>query len=366
MHRPFFSLTILLKIIAASLLFISSAYSQTGVVAFDSASAAVHGCGWIWHAESGWAIRSNFVEVHRALQNRSYVLRPENNLHRSLPWTVADNEPVTSPDFVSTGYDSAYDFAMFDGRYDDVAQSTVDIGGCVSESASETELAPVFAITCPAPSLYFDDYDCCLDSGFHRGINEDLHQQFSPATESAWGDCEADGFVEADASLDDSLDMCDSQLALDYIQAALQQTIDSAVAVWQCYLAPFAQPQQITLSEAEAKLAWEQLTRAATHTVEVVEIAVDSSWRPFAYHSLVIETQSLSINDFNWQKPVFPVASTISLSEGQQIVILAQAAATLDEIGLYLQEAAQQLRYIAADRIVSKGSNRRIAREGNR
>ena len=362
MHRPFFSLAILLEIIAVSLFLVGSAQSQTGVPTFDVASSTAHGCGWLWHGTSGQQIRRNFFEVVQAIQSRSYVSRNAEG-NDNLPWNLAD-DAVVSPAIVSTGYDAAYDFAMFEGQYYDLAPSQIEIESMATAVVeSESEVVPVFAISCPASSPYYDDFNCCLDSGFDRRSNENA-QANENAGEIAWGVCEADGILESS----DCLTAVEAQHAWQHIHVAIKRTIESALTLWQSYRVPFAQSGNQSLSDTDAQLAWEQIKGAATRTIEVLEIAVDSSWQPFSHLSLVIAAKNLpniSIDTFVSQKPALPVASTISLTEGQQIVILTQAAVTLDEIGLYLQEAAQRLRYIAADRIVSKSNSRRIAREGN-
>src|SRR5687767_7449856 len=105
MQRPFFSLAILLEIIAVSLFFISSAYSQTGVQAIDAAAGAAHGCGWLWHGDSASEVRRNFVEAYEAFQSRSYVMRSNVNIERyaAVPWSSAEDFVVNTHQLVSTG-----------------------------------------------------------------------------------------------------------------------------------------------------------------------------------------------------------------------------------------------------------------------
>lgn len=205
-----------------------------------------------------------------------------------------------------TGYDAAYDFAMHDGQYEGITRSTVDIEHSLA-AAGEAAVS---------------------ESGAEGDGTSELERYFYEA--STYGSNE----VAVDAEMRVGGDAA-TAIAVEWIAGRVEEARDWLVAT------PVAQ----------RLVGWWEEGRDATWMVGWVAVERDSA-----------TMSTVELYEFEMDEPEVeaPYQGPDPVDFGDEVLLIT-AADTLDSLSARLEEAAQQLRFWAATRMVHKSQGRRVA-----
>lgn len=329
MHRPCYSLVVLLQSIGLCLFPVNSIHCQDSVSNWDSISGTAYGCAKWLRESTALDLCDHCSSLYHAIctdQGVTIAYSSHATEGTDIPWSVAEgriNQPAT---LVGTGYDSAYDFAMFDGRYYGVARSATDIAHSMAVVAQPGPgTVDLWVGDGPATSLSFDDLDGCLSSDYcFSDYAREANIDPSTGGVTRWEDeasvnGEAEGWVDASAS---SHEAC--------------------------------------LDTDDAAETWRQLQVAWARASDVVKVMWHSQWAPVIHHYAANASPTPSFEELFDDDSLLPGLSADSLAYVEEAALI-RAAGTVEEMGSRLHEVAQQLRFLAADRIVAKTQLRRLA-----
>jgi hypothetical protein len=337
MQRPCFALAVLLGSIASSLVMVSTANSQSPVVAVIELPGPAASVGIIHEVavtlvlgqsidigSDDWLAECEAPEQSHCSANYDcdYDCDYDCQVEPIVATTPTSNQPTGFwSTLMTTGYDIAYDYAMFGGRFlatepchqDHEKFVSVDVQegfDCLQDVEEE--------VACPdevATSIESEEYNYCLGWGCER-IDSSYVAEVDEATP-------ADTLEETNSSV------------------PLLLPEDSSAWLWQGI-------------ENSGAFAGEELHKWWT-------LAQENAWTQGVRDQLLNwNSIPTNIGAISRKAPATPVSVETPNSFQQEMLMLI-AADSLEIIGKQLQGAADQLRFLAADRIVSKSSARRVA-----
>lgn len=330
MQRPCFALAVLLGSMATSMLMVRTVNSQSPAIALIELPGPVCVSGGIEEASTISVVLGQSVDTG---DDDCLDETGGDNLVASdgEPWWKADSSLATLwnsdestnawSTLLATGYDIAFDFAMCGGRYFALTSSKSDIECSLAIDQHRTDLIEGADHTAGTThEIRCEDYNYCLGFDCELGQTGPRHEL-----------TDANRLVPT-ATLYET-DVCQTVLLPE----------DCAVWLWHGF-------------QNTGAWAGDQL-----HTWWTI-----SHNHPWVgrFHGQSSENNTESSIDDLFGQVIPAAAAPTSVATGfQEEVLIIAAADSLDQLGLRLQEAANQLRYWAADRIVMKGNLRRVAQK---
>jgi hypothetical protein len=392
MQRSCFALAVLLGSMASSVLVVGSVHSQPAAIAVTVLPGPASIGGFVtgtptvtivlgqsvdadddrWWEETGGADRVASDDVQQRDADASLATED--------PAIIEPNHWWNS---LGTGYDSAYDFAMYDGWYD-VESSQTDVEHSVAlEESFREECEGSYFVSGPTSSVACEDYDHCIDGEPELGLGtsrtcpwsgQDLtdddakYYGLIPCLIGTEQSCEVEQSVVTENSPVLSIDHCSAWI-LETSNLVVNRA-NSAVGRWYASAsrshgnarhseAPTLLSEECVawiLQQARIAFAWTDAAARRSYSY-----ANDGEW---AYQ---IRDQWTAIVAGEPSVEESTVTTSVSTNEPDvssdfhEEVLLLTTANTLDHLSLRLQEAAQYLRYWAADCVASKTKSRRVA-----
>lgn len=298
MQRPCFAVAILLAWMAGSLVVVSRVESRSR----ERQVANLPSPRSVCHFESAGG--------------RTIVLGQSAAISEEVTGEAGAVEPLVNRWYGihGTGYDAAYDFAMLDGSYPDLARSTVDI----EHSMAATEVADQFVGDSELEEYFYQASADPLPPSANQVAAVEIPALEMPASFTLWG---------VAVSLRDL-----PEQAHQWVAGELRQ-----IGVWvetHDLIRPLASWSQAQLAE----LAWLQL--------------------PPQPETPVARVATVELLEFEWTEG--PGASELGVDYTDEVALIT-AADTLEMLSAKLEIAAERLRYWAATRMVEKSHARRIA-----
>lgn len=362
MQRPCFALAVLLGSMASSVLVVGRTHSQLpvtasmtlpspssthGYLSFSGGStvAVVLGQSMDVGYESWWEYSGGADHVasdDAQLRDANPSLATE-DLLKSSKWTLP-----------TTGYDGAYDFAMHDGWYTDVAPSPVegDYSWADEKSSQEEEPAevsdPIDDLTGPT-GCEEDDY--CFGDRFDADQGRSWVCPWSRPENMIRDEvleCE-DETIDVASTSSLQAEEC-SRWFIQKVTGVLQWTTET-VESYHSYAKDSVATQELDQWLAVAAMQWTKTTvRGWIAYVNQQPWVVQMQYR---WATIATGPREIDVTGYYGD-------STESQGFDEEVMLLT-AADTLDRVGSTLQQAAQTLRFWAADRIVAKGNSKRVA-----
>jgi hypothetical protein len=220
---------------------------------------------------------------------------------------------------------------------------------------------PIFTFSGPATSLKYVSLDGC---GGIAGCGALVAERG-----------EAEGWVEAPASLaETSLSAGEAREACRALRIATARAGDIARRVWNerwsaCLSLVSSVEDEAQASEGEgltvddARGAWSSLNVASQRVSDLAVVSWNAVWAPCRQNWLWTH-QAVPAEVFSLVN-VIRVELPGQVIRYRQEAILIQAANTLEQVGAQLQQAAQQLRSGAVQRIGAKDDSRHVALRSN-
>jgi hypothetical protein len=358
MFRPFYALIILLEALAGSLLLVRSASSQTILPETGRLPAIL---------VFAWTIDEEFDDPcvdcpgvsDLECGNLSSGLETD-----CLPiWPDVPNQGASTT-LLETGYDGDYDSAMFGA--DPFEQAANDVG--MGNSCDDDQNVPdpsALVVHGPTTSVCFD-FDGRLGCTYLPAMDCFRNARFGEVSGVVVVGPEAEGWVEAPASSGEpDLTAEESEAACQAVLGAWVRAGETAHHVWTRpwnFLAPQPATVDTRLRAADARAALQALDVAVHRIGHIAELLWNGAWSPVTQHSLLAGRSAAA--DLQTTMHYVYIVLPDQVERYREEATLIQAANTLDQLGLQMQQAAQQLRSWAVERIAEKHSSRRVAQRG--
>ena len=363
MQRPCFALAVLLGSMASSVLVVGRVHSQLPATASMALPSPSSTFGSVSSVSSVSVVLGQSVDVGyeswwEYSGGADHVASDDEQQRDAEASLATEDSSTTSPGWTlpTTGYDSAYDFAMHGGWYSDVAPSPTE----VDYSWAEEKCNPVETgayvenedLTAPT-GCEEDDY--CFSNRFDADMGRSWVCPWS-RPDSMNADCITecpDETQDIDTIATLRPEVC-SRWLIQKVAGLMQWTKDTAQG-WHSYAQESAAIRELDQWMAIAAMQWTKTTIRGWITY-----ANQQPWvvqMQYRWISIASRPQEIDVSGYYGE-----------LTDSQDFdeeVLLLTAAETLDRVGSTLQEAARTLRFWAADRIVAKGNSKRVARRAH-
>ena len=359
MQRPCFALAVLLGTMASSVLVVGRVHSQLPAVASTTLPSPSSTYGNVSCVQSVSIVRGQSVDAGyeswwEYTGGADHVASDDEQMRDANPSLATEVELKRAAALwalPTTGYDSAYDFAMHDGWYSDVRPFPSDTESSWSAekySSDETEDGARTDDLSGPTGCEEDDYD------FGDRFNVDFGRSWVCPWSRPDVTTNRDDVVECEdenvAPVTTHRPLDCSRWIIRQLTEAIQWTKSSAQD-WSSQALTSPAIKQLDHWMAVAATEWTKTTVRGW-----VAYANQQPWvvqMQYRWTSIAFRPQEVDVSGYYGEQ-----------TEPQDLheeVVLLTAAETLDRIGMTVLEASQTLRIWAANRTAAKGSSKRVA-----